>query len=101
MTYIGVPLIVGGLIVKKEDDHFRSLRNDYLPQFNHHVDDYLQFSPAIAMLGMKAMGVKSRSSWGKYNPRSQTGWLQQSFLSLRSYCNSLYDSYDACKRIWL
>lgn len=22
MTYIGVPLIVGGLIVKREDDHF-------------------------------------------------------------------------------
>ncbi len=31
MTYIGVPLIVGGLIVKREDDHFRGLRNEYLP----------------------------------------------------------------------
>ena len=31
MTYIGVPLVIGGLIVKSEDDHFRSLRNDYLP----------------------------------------------------------------------
>lgn len=64
MTYIGVPLVVGGLIVKSEDDHFRSLRNDYLPQFSRHADDYLQYAPAIVMLGMKSFGVKGRSSWG-------------------------------------
>lgn len=65
MTYIGVPLVVGGLVVKSEDDHFRTLRNDYLPQFNRHVDDYMQYAPAAVMLGMKAAGVKSRSSWGR------------------------------------
>ena len=53
MTYIGVPLIVGGLAVKSEDDHFRSLRNDYLPRFHHHADDYLQYAPAAVMLEMK------------------------------------------------
>lgn len=63
MGYIGVPLVVGGILVKKEDSHFRSLRNDYLPQFHSHVDDYLQFSPAIVMLGMKTFGMESRSSW--------------------------------------
>lgn len=63
MTYIGVPLIVGGLIVKSEDDHFRNLRNDYLPRFNRHVDDYMQYVPAAVMFGMKAAGVQSRSSW--------------------------------------
>ena len=65
MTYIGVPLVVGGLIVKSEDDHFRSLRNDYLPRFNRRVDDYLQYVPAAVMLGMKVAGVKGRSSWGR------------------------------------
>lgn len=65
MTYIGVPLIVGGLIVKSEDDHFRGLRNDYLPRFNRHLDDYMQYAPAAVMLGMKAAGVQSRSSWGR------------------------------------
>ncbi|WP_418210585.1 phosphatase PAP2 family protein [Bacteroides zhangwenhongii] len=65
MTYIGVPLVIGGIVVKSEDDHFRSLRNDYLPQFNHHADDYLQYAPAVVMLGMKALGVKGRSSWGR------------------------------------
>ena len=65
MTYIGVPLVVGGLIVKGEDDHFRSLRNDYLPQFSHHEDNFLQYAPATVMLGMKIAGVKGRSSWGR------------------------------------
>lgn len=65
MTYIGVPLVVGGLIVKSEDDHFRSLRNDYLPRFNRRADDYLQYAPAAVMLGLKAFGVKGRSSWGR------------------------------------
>ncbi len=65
MTYLGVPLILGGLVAKKEDDHFRRLRNDYLPRFNRHFDDYLQYAPAIAMFGMKSMGVQGRSSWGR------------------------------------
>ncbi len=65
MTFAGVPLIVGGLIVKSEDDHFRSLRNDYLPQFRNHADDFLQYAPAALMLGLKAAGVKGRSSWGR------------------------------------
>lgn len=65
MTYIGVPLIVGGLLVKSEDDHFRGLRNEYLPRFNRHLDDYMQYAPAAVMLGMKVAGVQSRSSWGR------------------------------------
>ena len=65
MTYIGIPLIAAGLIEKSEDDHFRSLRNEYLPTFNYHYDDYLQYAPAVAMLGMKIGGVKGRSSWGR------------------------------------
>ncbi len=65
MTYIGVPLIASGIIVKEKDDHFRSLRNDYLPQFRRHADDYMQYAPAVVMLGMKTFGVESRSSWGR------------------------------------
>lgn len=65
MTYVGVPLVAAGLIVKGEDDHFRSLRNNYLPHFRKHVDDYMQYTPAAVMLGLKAAGVESRSSWGR------------------------------------
>ena len=63
--YIGVPLVVGGLIVKSEDDHFRGLRNDYMPHFKRRLDDYLQYVPAAVMLGMKVGGVEGRSSWGR------------------------------------
>lgn len=65
MTYIGVPLIIGGIIVKNEDDHFHDLRNSYIPKFQNHYDDYLQYAPAIAMLGLKVAGVEGRSSWGR------------------------------------
>lgn len=65
MTYLGVPLVTAGLIVKSEDDHFRSLRNDYMPRFRNHTDDYMQLAPAAVMLGLKAAGVKGRSSWGR------------------------------------
>lgn len=65
ITYIGIPLVTAGFIIKSEDDHFRSLRNDYLPSFNWRYDDYLQYLPAVAMLGMKIGGVQGRSSWGR------------------------------------
>lgn len=65
MVYVGAPLVVGGLIVKGEDKHFRRLRNDYLPTFRRHVDDYTQLAPAAVMLGLKTIGVESRSSWGR------------------------------------
>ncbi len=63
MTYVGVPLIIGGLIVKGEDTHFRNLRKDYLPEFRRDNDYCLQYLPAAVMYGMKAFGVESRSSW--------------------------------------
>ncbi len=57
------PLFVAGMVVGGQDAHFRSLRNTYLPQFHDHLDDYLQYSPAAVLVGMKALGVKGRSSW--------------------------------------
>lgn len=65
MTYAGVPLILGGLIEKHQDTKFRSLRNDFMPEFHRPFDNYTQYIPAVVMYGMKAAGVKSRSSWGR------------------------------------
>lgn len=65
ITYVAVPLIAGGLIIKGENDHFQELRNAYIPTFHHHYDDYLQYLPVAVMLGMKAGGVEGRSSWGR------------------------------------
>lgn len=64
-TYLGVPLIVGGLLEKQFDNKFRRLRNDFMPSFHRTLDNYTQFAPAAVMVGLKAVGVPSRSSWGR------------------------------------
>ena len=63
MTYVGVPLVVGGFIVKSGDDRIRTLRNQYSNRFNVKIDDYTQYAPGVALLALKASGVPSRSSW--------------------------------------
>ena len=63
IMYSSMPLIIGGFIAKGQDKHFRGLRNDYLPRFNRHLDDYTQYLPAAVLLGLKLGGEKSRSSW--------------------------------------
>lgn len=120
MTYVGVPLVAAGLIVKREDDHFRSLRNDYMPKFRNHTDDYLQFALAAVMLGLKTAGVEGRSSWGrmlvsdafavmlmggvvntlKTTARNAPRRFQQSLLPFWSHSNSLHDCHYAFKGIW-
>lgn len=65
MTYIAVPLIVAGVIMQGPDRAFRDLRHCYAPSFRYTYDDYLQYAPAALMVGLKAGGVKGRSSWGR------------------------------------
>ena len=64
-TYLGLPLIAGGLLEKQFDNKFRRLRNDFMPRFHRTLDNYTQFAPAAVMVGLKAAGVPSRSSWGR------------------------------------
>lgn len=47
------------------DTDIWQLRNTAIPDFRYHYDDYLQYAPAAVMVGMKACGYKSRSSWGR------------------------------------
>ena len=65
MTHIAVPLIAIGSITSKKDQNFSSMRNSHIPRFRSHYDDYLQYSPRLLMLGLKAAGVEGRSSWGR------------------------------------
>ncbi|HBF15910.1 MAG TPA: hypothetical protein DDW30_09600 [Clostridiales bacterium] len=55
-TFVGIPLVVAGLITKGEDTHFRALRNDYMQQFHRPFDNYTQYIPGAVMLGMKMAG---------------------------------------------
>ncbi|MBO7300611.1 MAG: phosphatase PAP2 family protein [Tidjanibacter sp.] len=60
---VGLGLVGSGIVLSAADMQTRALRMDYIPKFRYKYDDYLQFSPAVAMVAMKAMGVESRSSW--------------------------------------
>lgn len=65
LTMVAFPLFSIGQVMKHEDAHFRSLRHDHLPRFRQHLDDYLQYSPAAALVGMKLAGIESRNNWGR------------------------------------
>ena len=73
-TMLSAPLVVEGLLMRRQDTHFRKLRDDYAPHFKHGADNLLQYAPAVAMYGMKAMGVKSRDSWGRMLTAHAMSW---------------------------
>ncbi|MCI7309831.1 MAG: phosphatase PAP2 family protein [Prevotella sp.] len=62
-TYLGVPLIAAGLIERGYDREFRLLRNSYIPDFRRKEDNFSQYLPFAALIGMKVAGVRGRSSW--------------------------------------
>lgn len=47
------------------DTDIRQIRMNDAGQFHYTYDDYLQYSPAVVMVGLKAFGYKGRSSWGR------------------------------------
>lgn len=47
------------------DNDIRTLRNNLCPNYNCKVDDYLQYTSGVLLLGLKACGYQSRSSWGR------------------------------------
>ncbi len=61
--YIGVPLILAGVLEKKYDKHFRSLRNDFTPNYKCSADDYIAVLPVLVTAGLKFAGYDGRSEW--------------------------------------
>lgn len=47
------------------DTDIRQLRDNAVPGFRYRYDDYIQYSPAVLMAGLKAFGYKGRTSWGR------------------------------------
>ena len=41
------------------------IRECCFPDYGYSYDDYLQYAPAAVMVGLKAAGYESRSSWGR------------------------------------
>lgn len=88
MLFIGTPLIVGGVVMQAYDSDFRRLRNGYSRSFHQKYDDWLQYAPAGVMVGMKALGVKGRSSWGRMlvSDAFSTGLMAIGVNSLKYSC---------------
>lgn len=66
ITRVSVPLMASSLMLGQAKYEFRDLRNElFAPGRVSPFDDYLQYSPAVVMLGLKAAGYQGRSSWGR------------------------------------
>ncbi len=65
MLEVGVPLLALGLVAMPAREDFQNIRQTYCEDVRFYADDYIQYSPAFLMLGLKAAGVESRSSWGR------------------------------------
>ena len=65
MLRIPVPLFAISALTYSQGNKFRTMRNTYVPNFRYHYDDFLQYAPLAAVIGMKLGGVESRSSWGR------------------------------------
>lgn len=64
MGYVGIPLVAMGVATQGcTSMRFKELRDAYTPDFHYSYDDYLQYAPGVALLLVKACGVKGRSSW--------------------------------------
>lgn len=63
ILHIPVPLFAISALTYNQGNKFRTMRNTYVPNFRYHYDDFLQYAPLAAVIGMKLGGVESRSSW--------------------------------------
>lgn len=65
---VSVPLMALSFVEAPSKASIRDLRYDFIPPGKGtvvRVDDYLQYSPAVLMVGLKACGYQGRSSWGR------------------------------------
>ena len=69
-TWVGIPIFLWGIIAKSEKTAFRQDYNNpntkiRLIKYNFHneIDNYTQFLPLVATIGMKMGGVENRSDW--------------------------------------
>lgn len=61
-----IPMIAMALPYTLSNQHIKDIRNSYLPSFDNRYDDYLQFAPLVAQVGMRLGGIKGRSeSYGE------------------------------------
>ena len=62
-----VLFIAAGLCTLDDDNddnyEVQEVRNRYIPNFRHHADDYLQYSPIMIVYGLNWLGVKGKNDF--------------------------------------
>ncbi|MDO5447552.1 MAG: hypothetical protein Q4F34_07240, partial [Prevotellaceae bacterium] len=66
LTYAGIPIFLASFIIKDQKRAFRSARFHFEKDFKSEIDNYSQFFPYVAIVGMKAFGYEGRSSWDRF-----------------------------------
>ncbi len=61
-TTAGLYSLTDNDIVNKYD--VQEERNEWIPNYHHHADDYLQYAPIVAVYGLNALGVKGKNNFG-------------------------------------
>lgn len=56
-------LLTSGFLTWGERGNIREVRNRYVPNFSNHLDDYLQYAPALGVMGLNIAGQKGRNGW--------------------------------------
>ena len=65
ITKSAIPLFAASALALTLDHRIKETRDFYVSDFGTTFDSYLQFVPAVTMLGMKLGGVKGRSTWAE------------------------------------
>jgi membrane-associated phospholipid phosphatase len=65
---VPITLIAGGFYTINEKRFInrfsvRAERNEEMPLFHYHIDDYLQYAPAVAVYALAVVGKKGKNDW--------------------------------------
>ncbi|MBQ9641695.1 MAG: phosphatase PAP2 family protein [Bacteroidaceae bacterium] len=66
LSYVPIPFVTAAFIVKAKKEDFRGARNNFIPEFHHQLDNYIQYAPFVLTVGLKAAGVENRNQWGRF-----------------------------------
>lgn len=61
-TAAGLYSLTDNDIVNKYD--VQEERNEWIPKYQNHADDYLQYAPIVAVYGLNALGIKGKNDFG-------------------------------------
>jgi membrane-associated phospholipid phosphatase len=66
---VPILLVIGGTLTLTDNEVLNreeayEERQEHLPYFRTHLDDYLQFMPIAAAYGLRSLGVQGKNNWG-------------------------------------